>query len=216
MAITAERKRCRQARFGRTIGLRAKLKVTTDTSIRTALKSELAELYGGDPETAIIEEMCVRRGGARIDVALVNGVLHGFELKSDRDSLDRLASQVTAYCSIFDRITLVVGERHLQLGAYLVPDWWGIRVARPMRGSIIFRDLKLPQSNPDVDPVAVAELLWREDALSFLHELGADGGIRTRSKKEICMRLAQCVDIAELRCHVRQSIRARRSGSTSR
>lgn len=189
--------------------------MTTDTTIRTALKKELAELYDGAPETAILEEMCVRRGGARIDVALVNGVLHGFELKSDRDSLDRLASQATAYSSVFDRVTLVVGERHLQLGAELVPDWWGIRVARPLHNSIIFRDLKLPLLNPHIDPVAVAELLWREDALSFLRKLGADRGVRASSKRDVCTKLAQCADTVELRSYVRQSIRARRSGSTS-
>ena len=47
----------------------------------------------------------------RIDIAVVKGALHGFEIKSDFDNLKRLARQVDLYSQVLDRATLVVGER---------------------------------------------------------------------------------------------------------
>ena len=61
-----------------------------DRDVRQALLAHLAELHAGDPDTRIVEEMGVWCGTARIDVAVVNGELCGFELKSERDTLERL------------------------------------------------------------------------------------------------------------------------------
>ena len=63
-------------------------------------------------------------------MAAVNGVMHGFEIKSDIDSLARLPHQTELYSSVFDKITLVVGATHLYHAFNIIPDWWGVLVAR--------------------------------------------------------------------------------------
>src|SRR4029077_13805561 len=68
------------------------------------------------------------------DVAVVNGALDGFELKSDRDRLDRLARQSEIYGAVFDRMTLVVGPRHERQAARMIPDWWGLERTEPLTG----------------------------------------------------------------------------------
>jgi hypothetical protein len=98
-----------------------------DIHIRTALKSKLLSHYAKDPSTLIVDELGLRHGAARVDVAVINGVIHGFELKSDCDTLKRLPSQIKVYNSVLDRITLVVGNRHLKDSINLVPKWWGIK-----------------------------------------------------------------------------------------
>src|SRR5713226_6200533 len=76
-----------------------------DSQIRDALKSDLLARYSQDPDTVIIDELGLRHGASRIDVVVVNGNLHGFELKSDRDTLKRLPRQTGIYNSILDFVT---------------------------------------------------------------------------------------------------------------
>src|ERR1700685_1087145 len=100
-----------------------------DTDVRRALLHRLEVQDSGDNATRIVGEMGVGAGSVRIDIAVINGELSGFELKSDRDTLDRLPLQAELYSKVFDRVTLVCGERHAAKATQLVPAWGGITVA---------------------------------------------------------------------------------------
>jgi hypothetical protein len=39
-----------------------------------------------DLDTRVVEEMGIWAGSVRVDIAVINGEFHGFELKSDRDT----------------------------------------------------------------------------------------------------------------------------------
>jgi hypothetical protein len=185
-------------------------KLMNDVHIRAALKRQLLFQYKDDRETVIIEELGVHHGASRIDLAVVNGMLHGFELKSDRDTLARLPEQASAYGAVFDRVTLVVGEHHLCRAVDVVPEWWGIRVARVARGGLSFCDLKLPINNPSPDPMSVVALLWRDEALSFLEGLGAASGMHSKSRAEIYSKLVDRATFDQLCNRVRRCLRDRR------
>jgi hypothetical protein len=58
-----------------------------DRDVRAALLRRLSSDYADDADTRIVEEMGVWSGSVRIDVAVINGELSGYELKSDRDTL---------------------------------------------------------------------------------------------------------------------------------
>ena len=92
-----------------------------DHDIRAALRAKLSRDFAGDDNTCIVEEMGVWSGSVRIDMAVINGELSGFELKSDRDTLERLPFQADLYSRVFDRVSLVVGERHFQRAVDYVP-----------------------------------------------------------------------------------------------
>lgn len=184
--------------------------LVNDSHIRAALKQEFLFQYKEDRETVIIEELGVQHGACRIDLAVVNGALHGFELKSDRDTLSRLPEQASVYGAVFDRLTLVVGERHLRRAVDVVPDWWGIRVAREESGSLSFCDLKLPMNNPSPEPLSVVSLLWRNEALSFLEELGGAKGMHSWSRAEIYLKLVDRAAFNSLCDRVRRCLRERR------
>jgi hypothetical protein len=180
-----------------------------DAQIRAATKQALFSQHRGDPETVIFEELGVQHGFSRIDLAVVNGELHGLELKSDRDTLARLPEQAESYARVFDRVTLVVEERHVRGAVDLVPDWWGVRVACQESGRLRFCDLKHAVRNPSPDPAAIVALLWREEALHFLEELGIAGGVRSKCRAEIYSRLVGETDVDVL-CHmVRTCLRKR-------
>lgn len=180
-----------------------------DAQIRAATKKALLVQHTGDAETVIFEELGVQHGLARIDLAVVNGELHGFELKSARDTLARLPEQAESYGRVFDRVTLVVEERHVRGAVDLVPDWWGVRVAYEESGELRFCDLRHAVKNSSPDPAAIVALLWREEALHLLEELGLAGGVRWKCRAEIYSRIVTKTDIDVL-CHrVRTCLRER-------
>lgn len=180
-----------------------------DAEIRGALLRRLRQRHLGDAEVAFMEELGLCRGQVFVDVAVVNGLLHGYEIKSDRDSLRRLVGQVAIYGRVLDRATLVVGSRHLDEAADLVPEWWEILVADDSARGLRFRQRRRGRMNPTLDRRALVELLWLSDALELLAARGAIRGYRRRRRSEIWDRVCELYDADEIGDVVRTKLRAR-------
>lgn len=180
---------------------------TNDKVIRTALKKTLEDTYRKDPHAKIIEELGITHGAARVDIAVVNGVLHGYELKSDLDTLNRLPEQMRIYNSVLDQVTLVVGKSHLYDAIKLVPEWWGIVIAKiDAKGVVAFCNIREADENPFRDSISIARLLWRNEALTILEEMGESKGLRSKPRKIIYEQLARVVDQSTLRKKVRERL----------
>jgi len=181
-----------------------------DIDIRTALKRKLITRYATDPSTRILDELGLRHGAARIDVAVVNGIIHGYELKSDYDTLQRLPSQMKIYNSVLDHITLVVGQRHINEATDLISEWWGITLVEPCtHDEIRFIEVRKSQENSSQDILAVSKLLWREEALNLLEELGKAEGLRWKPRARVYEKLVEVLDQDLIRCRVRHQLRTR-------
>ena len=188
---------------------------TTDKIIRIALRATLEKelkKYRLEKKlpAEIFEELGVRHGKARIDIAVVNGVMHGYEIKSDRDTLQRLPEQMGVYNSVFDHITLVVGKSHLYDAINLVPDWWGITLTKfNADGQIVFHSIREAKDNKDTQvPVSIARMLWRAEALKILEERNEADGIRSKTREVIYKKLAEVLedDIGTLKEYVRNAL----------
>jgi hypothetical protein len=106
----------------------------------SALHRELrAEYHDDDEATLILDELGLCQGAVRADVAVVNGSLAGFEIKSDRETLARLPNQVEVYGRVFDYVTLIVGPKHAAAIRKAVPAFWGIVVATEDDGVLQLR-----------------------------------------------------------------------------
>lgn len=184
---------------------------TNDRSIRIALRENLEGSRKENPEIKIIEELGLSHGAARIDMAVVNGSIHGYELKSDVDTLGRLFEQMQIYNAVLDQITLVVGKYHLHKAIKMVPEWWGIIIAKisPSGNGVSFCNIREAVDNPCQDNVAIASLLWREEALEVLEERGLAHGVRSKTRMSIYERLAEVLDVQTLRTAVRRCLCAR-------
>lgn len=180
-----------------------------DAEIRSALRAYLLARCAGEADTALIEELGLCRGQVRIDLAVVNGLLHGFEIKSDRDSLRRLPSQAEVYSRVFERMTLVVGVRHLTEAMEVVPDWWGILRIDQRRAGLAFRVVHRGRRNPARDPRALVELLWRDEALSLLAARDAARGVRGRPRSLVWDRLCEHLDLTEIAATVCAALKVR-------
>ena len=180
-----------------------------DSDIRLALHSLLLEKHGGDRNTLIRHEVGLCAGKRRIDVALINGELAGYEIKSDEDTLSRLAGQAEVYSRVLDRAILVTTERHLDSIRAALPPWWGIMVARSERGIIHLGYVHEPTLNDGHDTFSLAQLLWREEALEELRQRDKGQGLSKMARYYVWTALANAVSVNELRSIVRARLKAR-------
>ena len=185
--------------------------VPGDREIRAALLQSLHCAHAGDEDVALLEELGLCRGEVRVDVTVVNGSLHGYEIKSDRDSLRRLARQVAVYSAVLDRATLVVGERHLHDAAELVPSWWEIVLATVAPAGIVLTPVRAGQFNQTRDGRALVELLWLEDALALLAARDAVRGFRRKPRHVVWTRVCEVYNIGEIAAAVRDRLKTRKA-----
>jgi hypothetical protein len=184
--------------------------VMRDADVRIAILTKLSEQYAGDENTRIVEEMGIWSGSARIDVAVINGQLHGFELKSASDTLERLETQAGLYNQVFDHVTLVTADKHYYKALKKIPKWWGVMIAVPQKdGTVKIRESRTPKPNRKVNPLQLARLLWRTEALEVLvrHEL--DRGVRSATSEIIVARLAERLPLGILQEEVRSVLKRR-------
>lgn len=181
-----------------------------DRDIRSALKLRLRQEHGNESDTLLLDELGLCTGNARVDVAVVNGAINGFEIKSERDTLQRLPHQVEIYSRTLDTVTIVVGGNHLENVLNLVPEWWGVERAYYGDGdSILFEPLRPALKNTSVDAYSLVQLLWRDEALKILTQLNLEKGMLSKPRKAIWKKLAESNSVAELNEFVRRELKAR-------
>lgn len=180
---------------------------TNDNTIRKHLKEHLKELHKDDKKVRTFDELGINHGDVRADIAVVNGVFHGYEIKSDLDTLYRLPRQAEAYSEVFDQMTIVVGKDHVCDALSIIPDWWGVMVARyDDEQQVVFRTIRSAEDNPRINSVAIARLLWRDEALSILEDNDASRGVKAASREVVYERLASTLPLNTLRDAVRDRL----------
>jgi hypothetical protein len=180
-----------------------------DSEVRAAARKMLDARHFDRSDTLIVEEMGLWSGSARVDLAVINGELCGLELKSERDTLDRLPRQAEIYSLVFDRVELIVGRRHLAKALPIIPKWWGVMVAVGESDEISLVPERETSSNPSPDPYMVARLLWKDEALGILSSRGLATGWRSKPVKAIHRRLATQLPFDELGTCVRGALKSR-------
>lgn len=180
-----------------------------DIDIRHSLVRMLRQVYRHEPDTLILEEMGLCQGAAIVDLAVINGFLHGYEIKSEQDKLDRLQVQEQIYNKTLDRVTLVTGERHVDKLLKTAPVWWGLWKASGSNAIIHIREVRRPGQNPSIDPMAVVQLLWRDEAIAALSHLGLHRGLANKPRAEAWRRLVESLPVDDLRRTVTERIKSR-------
>ncbi len=162
--------------------------------------------------TRVLNELGLIHGACRADIAVVNGRLIGYEIKSDEDTLARLKSQVAAYNSIFDNVTIIVGRRHEVAIPKHVPKWWGIVISREgERGAVHFEVRRRAVANPGVDPLSVAQLLWRDEVIEALRMHGVEPKRLRAPRRRLYRQLSRALPLDDLRGVVRAALKGRSS-----
>ena len=152
----------------------------------------------------MVDELGLQHGKCRADIAVINGHLIGYEIKSDVDSLRRLNDQIESYNAVFDRLSAIVAERHLSEAVAMLPECWGvISVLESQRGAIHFETIRRSKQNTNVDDYAIAQLLWRNEAQEILTNLGIRGKHLRQERANLYSLIVSKMDSSELRRTIR-------------
>ena len=180
-------------------------------AIRTALATWLAVKHATDASTVLIHELDIPRPSGRVDVALINGLLAGYEIKSEVDSFARLQMQQASFSSVFERMTLVVTGCHTRAAPSAVPPWWEILEARGSNFKVIRRGRANPNLNLEnlLYVLNKSELLRVEDKLKF--ELTS----AKRKKSEIIDSILSVRQVRRTLSLSRETLKRRASGRLS-
>ncbi|SFB71668.1 hypothetical protein SAMN04487907_101232 [Zunongwangia mangrovi] len=188
-----------------------------DIDIRLELHSNyLSSFYKHDPDSVIIDELGICQGSSKIDIAVVNGHLWGWEIKSEKDNLKRLPSQIQYYNKVFDYVTIVVGRNHLEEVKEMVPEFWGIMEAKNQKGnSLSIKSVRNCKLNPKIEAISLAQLLWKNETLEILERLGKDRGYKSKPRRALWQRLTEVLSLEELNSEVRSYLKNRKGWRTT-
>jgi hypothetical protein len=157
----------------------------------------------------VVEELGLCQGNARVDIAVINGHIHGYEIKSEKDDLSRLPGQMDIYCKTLDAVTVVTTQKHLDQLQQVIPAWWGITLASETDTGVSLQELKASQQNPSPDATSLVQLLWRDEALLALKKLGLEKGMISKPREAIWNRLTSALTLEELRAVVLETLKQR-------
>lgn len=188
----------------------------SDSDIRAALHSQRLRRAKRTPNSLVIDELGLAHARARVDVAVINGCVHGYEIKSALDSLARLPGQLVWYRQCLERLTIVYDSAHAIRIRRIVPRWCGlIEASRGVRGGVLLRTVRTGTRNPELDPVALAHLLWRTEALYLLGDTGTAPKFVRKNRKVLYAELAGRLTISELTAAIRYAMRRRQAWRVS-
>lgn len=184
---------------------------TRDSDIRRSLNEQLKYNFKDDSSTLIINELCLCQGDVRADVAVINGAIHGYEIKSDSDTLERLPKQIEFYNKVFDTITVVTGDIHFERVKSMIPKWWGICLAKVTNDStnVTLETFRETLPNKNVEAISLIQFLWREELLEILRQIGATKEIYKYRKFELWDYLCENVSLEEIKSYVRAFFKKR-------
>lgn len=184
----------------------AKLK---DHHVRSVLLSNLKATYQDSEDTRIINELGINFGASRIDVAVVNGILHGYEIKSESDTLKRLPQQMEYYNRLFERMTIVTDPKFLEAIEQLVPKWWGIQIVNKKPSSLSLKTIRKGRRKPSQDKELLLKLLWKEDLERFVDYVGYPKKFKSLRKNTLLQLFNNEVDLKTARVFVYDTLKQR-------
>ena len=148
-------------------------------------------------------------GTTRADVVhITEHFMHGYEVKGDGDTLQRVENQLRCYAEVYDFVTFVVTEKHLAKLLPRLPAWVGVLVAEADGPAL--RVHRAAGYNAGVQRAPLAGLLWVEEIKQYLLGLGL-AGASTLRQREVAqfLRTTHTVPLSGLAQYVRQRLMAR-------
>jgi len=188
------------------------MKQTKETEIRAALHDKKLNALRSAPDTLVIDELGLSHAKVRIDVAVINGCVHGYEIKSSLDTLDRLPIQIELYAQCLEKLTLVCAPRHTDRALEVIPDWCGLMEAsKGARGALSFKTVRKARINAEVSAVQLAHLLWRPEALTLVSRLDTAGKFAKMPRKQLYEIIAAHLSVKQITTAIREFMQLRQA-----
>ncbi len=155
----------------------------------------------------IINEMVVANWSRRADLAIANGHLQAFEIKSDFDSLKRLDGQLEIFTARFEKVTVVCAPKFTyEVKKKVTPEVGVIEYLHDSKGirfKIVQRGRTSPISNKKIYINFLLkkelQLLLFENKIKFFSESG----------RSILEKMAENISFSKIRLFVLNAIKKR-------
>ncbi|MCB2378947.1 sce7726 family protein [Hymenobacter sp. BT635] len=146
-------------------------------------------------------------GSTRADVVhITTEYMHGYEVKGDGDTLQRVANQLRCYAEVYDFVTFIVTEKHLSKLLPLLPEWVGVLVASEKE----LRTHRAAGYNATVERAPLAALLLLEEVKQFLLARGLRGVSQLRRAEVMnLLRTSHTIPLSSLAQFARERLMLR-------
>lgn len=181
-----------------------------DKDIRKLLHPYLKKENKKYKDTIIVDEFDLCSGLSRIDVAVVNGVIHGYEIKSEEDTLNRLPNQINCYNKSLEKISIITNKSHLKQIRKLVPNWWGVLLIKNDGKKKTVTELRKAKSNPQLDADSLLQILWKDELVSIIDKYEIDISVHL-NKRKIRESIYNSIDISVISQEVRLALKSRQN-----
>ncbi|MGX1199602.1 sce7726 family protein [Marinobacter sp. MBR-105] len=111
-----------------------------------------------------------RVGNSKADVVVVNGTSTVYEIKSEKDSLERLESQLADYFQVFSRVNVICAEKHVQKVLNCTPASVGILTLNSRYQISTLREAT--DCDKRVDKAVLFDSLSLTEAATIIERLG--------------------------------------------
>jgi hypothetical protein len=180
-----------------------------DYKIRTAIKNIEFKIHFEEKDTKVIDEMGMNLGNSIIDIAVINGSMMGYEIKSDVDTLRRLEGQISDYNKVFDFLNIVTSKKFAPTIKNHIPKWWGIIEVEEKDNQIKIYQRRKAKPNKNVSPYSLLQLLWKDELVDMIDRYGLNRSLKNKPKKVVWAYLSEVLNIEIIKNDVRNYLKGR-------
>lgn len=150
-----------------------------------------------------------RTGSSKADVVILNGTATVYEIKSERDSLARLANQVENYKRVFARVNVIASEGHIEGILEKVPEDVGVVcLSKRYQISTVREAVDCPER---ICPVTVFESLRMAESIEILMSMGVTVPVVPNTQRHAALReLFATLDPVELHVEMVRTLKRTR------
>lgn len=123
-------------------------------------------------DAVIINEMVVANWSRRADIAVANGRLYGFEIKSHFDTLKRLPGQVESFQAHFDKVVVVAASKFIRSIERDYPAEIGILEVYEVSGRARIRQVRAGRICEVKDVLKLTSLITKSELEKFVRQIG--------------------------------------------
>ncbi|VVA47758.1 hypothetical protein SERVES_01475 [Serratia ficaria] len=158
-------------------------------------------------DATIINEMVVANWSRRADLAVANGHLQAFEIKSDFDSLKRLDGQLEIFTSRFEKVTVVCAPRFTyEVKKKVTPEVGVIEYFHDSKG-IQFKIVQRGRTSPIANKKIYISFLLKKELQSLLVENNIK--FFSESGRSVLEKIAENISLSKIRLFVLSAIKKR-------
>jgi hypothetical protein len=183
-----------------------------ERSIKAAVIDRLFD-SGMLNDAVLINEMVYANWTRRADLAVANGHLHAFEIKSDFDSLRRLEGQIEIYLERFDKLTLVVSPKFLDVVLASTPSRVAVWSVFEENGCTKIQVIRTGRKAKVQNRLVLIDYLLRDELYHFL--VSRKVTVRRSDSRSYLIGLAETQPVAKLRAYVLEALKVRYQKSYS-